>query len=44
VEKNKSKQELERGRVNHPNKTAEKDARVKSEKLRYKNADSIYDI
>jgi len=45
VEKNKKpKQEQEKNSLKHPVKTAEKGATVKSEKLRYKNADSIYDI
>ncbi|GAB3793230.1 hypothetical protein [Virgibacillus kimchii] len=39
--KEKSKQGREKSRLNNPGQTAKK---VKSEKLRYKNADSIYNI
>ncbi|MFA1818779.1 hypothetical protein ACDX78_01030 [Virgibacillus oceani] len=45
MQKNKkSKQERENSRLTRSGQTVEKEAEVKSEKLRYKNADSIYDI
>jgi hypothetical protein len=45
VEKNeKYKQADEKSRLEHTSQTAKKETTVKSEKLRYKNADSIYDI
>lgn len=41
---NNKQQKREQNRSNQSNKAGKKKAAVKSEKLRYKNADSIYDF
>ena len=40
----KSKKKREKSRLKPLDQTVEKESEIKSEKLRYKNADSIYEI
>jgi hypothetical protein len=42
--KEKGQQFQEKNKLKNAGQTDEKEAKVKSEKIRYKNADSIYDI